>query len=230
MNKIILLVFLPIMIISCGNKTLKKESTNSNRTIENPSFKNIDYYKDSDRIMKLVSNENNIYSFKLLLNKFKTKNSSFNKKESLALLFGGLTHSGYGSKKLDSLEKYSKKLNKNEEYIKAVKVADQCLEIYPLSLRALMTKWWAYSKLENKENSKISSDKASILLGAMQSLDFDNEFILAHSISAIDDYANIHAGGAGLKFKDQYNDDSGNLIVLYEGVAPFKAKFIVPKL
>ncbi|WP_378176678.1 DUF4919 domain-containing protein [Aquimarina sp. SS2-1] len=229
MKKIFLLVSLYIVVISCGDKSFKKGPTNPNLTTINSSFKIKDYYKDSDRIRTIVNNENNIYSFKILLDKFQSEKSVFNNKESLALLFGGLTHPGYGSKKLDSLEKYSKELNENKEYVKALKVADQCLEIYPLSIRALMTKWWAHSELKNKEDSKLSSNKASVLLDAMQSLDFNNEFILSHSVSAIDDYVRIHAGGSGLKFKERYNDEYGNLIVYYEGLAPTKATFIIPK-
>ncbi len=188
------------------------------------------FYKDYETLLQSTKKKDDKVNFENLLEKFH-RNNELTEYEKIALVVGSTGHIGNGNKELLKFENQIDVLNDKKEYIKAIDLADKCLTIFPLSLKALLGKWRAYSKLGNEKKSDFYSGQALVIFEGMQASGHGEkrtEPVIGISLNNIDEYASKHAAGAGFVFFKSYQDEFGHTIVEYKSDIG-NQYFVIPK-
>lgn len=217
------------MILSiCSCNLLKKQKDESIKS--EFTFDKVSFYADYKTIMESTSDPQNAFFSDSLLSRFQSSNPNFNNSESVALLFGGLSHEGYQDKRIPKLESEIDSLSNLKQHDNVLAKAEECLSIFPLNVKMLMEKWIIYNDKKQLDSAALYGKRLNILFTGMQRSGYgqdENRPQLALSKSSIDYYCNFHAAGAELKLQSEEKDKSGNIIVVYASPIIIE-RFIIP--
>ena len=197
--------------------------------LEKPyNFENVSYYRDIKKIENELKDSSSLFSFTKLLPKFSESADSVSNNEAIALMFGALNHPGYQSKKLDSLETLCDTLMKQKLWKKAIEISDSCESVFPLSVIAIYSKWFASSNLNDSINEDIYHKKMRKIFKAMELTGLNGNLKLSHSKFSITKYLSLVGAGAIFKLENEKLDDYNNQTFYYSFVG-FPENFIIPK-
>lgn len=202
--------------------------TEQNSKVPLIDFENVSYYQDLYQIEKHLSADSSTYHFSKLLSKFDISPDSLSNGEAVALLFGALNHAGYQTIKLDSLERVCDTLIKQKNWGEAIETASKCENIFPLSIQANFTKWFAYSRLNDSINESTYHLRLNKIFKGMEKSGKNGKLKISHSKFAIKKYLSLVGAGANFKLESKKLDDFENQIFRYS-FAGFPENFIIPK-
>lgn len=177
-----------------------------------------EFYNNYERMLEATQTKGDKVNFEMLLGKF-NKNEELKKYELIALIVGATGHKGYQSADVEKMENQMATLIENKEYEKAIVAADKCLQLFPLSAEAFVTKFTAYRELGDKEKSDFGHKQATVLFQGIQkcgSGERRSSPSIGLSAKNIELFGDLYAAGAGYKFVATSQDDEGNTVIVYK--------------